>query len=217
MTNSSYRAIIFDLDGTLIDNHTSCVAAFNSLCRLFPQALDPKSEIQMEKIFRLFHLKRPAVSYRWFCKTYQWENAPSFAAFWALWLKLYMASITPFSDSIDTLKELRSRGYRIGMITNGDTHFQREKLKSSGLKEYLDHIIISGEIGIQKPDPRIYQISADVLGVDLSKCLFVGNTNSTDIAGAFNAGMDAMLVHNENNRLHAAYHAESVSALLDFL
>lgn len=213
MTHKQYRAVIFDLDGTLIDNQASFVVAYQKLCDLYPRVLKKTSKEQREELVMLHRVKDPQASFQKFCKNYGWDTAPSFEEYWTLWLKLYTDSAIPFSDSAQTLSYLKENGYRIGMITNGDSSLQRAKLASCGLLPYFDHVIVSGEEGIEKPNPLLFEQSAKALGVQISECLFVGDRNETDIAGTKNAGMDSFLVGTQKDLLGATYQNEHLSAL----
>ena len=217
MISKHYRAIIFDLDGTLIDNQVSFTVAYQKLSKLYPQVLRSDSAVQRDELVGFYRNKEPRKAFNDFCERYGWECPPTFEEYWALWWKIYTDSAVPFPCSDDTLSFLKSNGYLIGMITNGDSRYQRAKLNSCGLLPYFDHVIVSGEVGVDKPNPKLYFLSAEALGVSLSECLFVGNRSETDIAGAQNAGMDSMLVGTQKNLLGATYHAENVSALKEIL
>ena len=217
MEHKIYRAILFDLDGTLLNNSASHDAAYEKLCKIYPDVLRSDSREQKEDLIRLYSVKKTAAAYARFCETYQWDDHPEFTEFWNLWRTLYIDSAVPFPPAKETLAFLRQNGYQIGMITNGESDFQRAKLKSSGLLPYFDHVIVSGEVGVKKPQAEIYYLCADAMDVDVSQCLFVGDNPKTDIAGAKNAGMDSMLVGRRKNRLKATYKATDVSALQELL
>ena len=217
MENRTYRAILFDLDGTLLNNSASHDAAYEKLCKIYPNVLQWDSKEQKDALIRLYSVKKTATAYARFCETYQWDAHPEFAEFWSLWRSFYIDSAVPFPNAKETLAFLRQNGYRIGMITNGESDFQRAKLKFSGLLPYFDHVTVSGEVGVKKPQAEIYQLCADAMGVEISQCLFVGDNPKTDIAGAKNAGMDSMLVGRRKNKLKATYKAADVSALTELL
>ncbi len=217
MERRSYQAILFDLDGTLLNNRASHDGAYEKLCKIYPHVLRSDAKEQKEALIRLYSISDPKTAYVKFCETHQWDSPPAFAEFWSLWNTLYIDSAVPFPPVKETLDFLRQNGYRIGMITNGESDFQRAKLKSSGLLPYFDHVIVSGEVGVKKPQAEIYQLCADAMGVDILRCLFVGDNPQTDIAGAKNAGMDSMLVGKRKNRLKATYKAADVSALQELL
>lgn len=100
----------------------------------------------------------------------------------------FAAAGVPHPDVLPTLTVLRQRGYRIGIITNGTARTQACKLDYSGLRPYVDLVVLAGEEGIQKPDPRVFQMAAARLGVPCACCVYVGDHPQNDLAGARNAG-----------------------------
>lgn len=110
------------------------------------------------------------------------------------YLRAYRASWRAFPGALPLLRELRSRGVRLGVLTNGTEEQQRDKLARTGLDGAFDVVCTSERIGFQKPDERAFLALADALGVDPAACLFVGDDPAHDIAGARAAGMRALLV-----------------------
>lgn len=102
---------------------------------------------------------------------------------------------TPFDEAASVLQELRDRGMRIGLISNTMIHgrHHREDLRRFGLLHAFDDLIFSGDVGVWKPDRRIFQRSLDALGVDASEAFFVGDRIVDDVGGAQAAGMRAVL------------------------
>jgi len=101
---------------------------------------------------------------------------------------------TPRPGVIDTLAELRRRGIRTGLITvcSEDATDVWEETPFAGL---FDAEVFSCSCGLRKPDPRIYRLALDQLGVAPSEALFVGDGANDELAGAERAGMRAILVH----------------------
>ena len=87
----------------------------------------------------------------------------------------------------------------IGLITNfNDGPMQREKIRGAGLDGQFDGVYISGEIGVWKPEPGIFEHAASDLGVDPSDCVHIGNNIQSDVEGAIAAGMGAVLVEEDD-------------------
>lgn len=95
----------------------------------------------------------------------------------------------PYDDAEETLKELRSRGYLIGLISNGVSEEQRLKLEFAGLTDLVDSITVSGDIGIGKPDVRLFRHAMEKLGVTPEESMMVGDIFAKDVLGAKRAGM----------------------------
>jgi putative hydrolase of the HAD superfamily len=105
-----------------------------------------------------------------------------------------------FPEVDAVLRALQSR-YRLAIVTNGAPDLQREKLEGVGLVPYFAIITISGEVGIGKPDPRIFAHTLARLGVPSTQAVMVGNDLMRDIRGAQKAGITDIWV----NRTSAAY------------
>lgn len=82
--------------------------------------------------------------------------------------------------------------YLIGVLTNGFTEVQYNKLRSTGLDRYIQRMVISDEIGIQKPDPRIFRYAEEETGAAPDEILMVGDNPVSDIAGALGTGWRAI-------------------------
>ena len=97
-----------------------------------------------------------------------------------------------FDGSVPMLKELHKRGFITGVITNGPSILQQTKMEQSGLMPYCDIVVVSGDLPFAKPDRRIFEYTAEKLGLKTSECLYVGDHPVNDIAGAKLAGMQAL-------------------------
>lgn len=91
----------------------------------------------------------------------------------------------------EVLAELRRRGLKIGVLTNGRTAVQFAVMERLGLLPLVDDLIISEAATIAKPDPRIYEQALKRLGVSAGETLFVGDLPANDIAGLQAAGIRA--------------------------
>lgn len=91
---------------------------------------------------------------------------------------------------------------RLGMITNGSTEMQWEKIDQLALRDRFDEILVAGDLGIYKPDPRIFLRLAEALGVSPAETLFVGDSFESDVVGAAAAGMRTAWIRPQSNALH---------------
>ncbi len=90
------------------------------------------------------------------------------------------------------LEALRSRGIKTGVILNSwpdPGRVLRGDIERAGLTELLDTIVISSEVGMRKPDPGIFRLALDELGVEPHDAMFVGDRLETDVQGAAKLGM----------------------------
>ena len=91
--------------------------------------------------------------------------------------------------ALDTLRHL-SRHFRLGLITNGYSDSQRGRLDAAGLTSFFDPILISEEVGIAKPDARIFEMALDALELSAGDVIYVGDSIAHDRAGCQNAAID---------------------------
>jgi putative hydrolase of the HAD superfamily len=100
-------------------------------------------------------------------------------------------SLEPRPDALDTLAELRRRGHRLGLISvcSQDVPHVWDETPLAGA---LDELVFSCDVGISKPDPRIYEIACERLGVEPAECLFVGDGANDELPGAERVGMAAV-------------------------
>ena len=104
-----------------------------------------------------------------------------------------------YSDVEGVLKQLQ-QSYKLALVTNGSSDLQREKLEGSRLGRYFDIVIISGDLGIRKPDPRIFSTVIDRLGVSVEMAVMVGNSLESDIAGAQQVGIKSVWLNRDGKK-----------------
>jgi HAD superfamily hydrolase (TIGR01509 family) len=95
--------------------------------------------------------------------------------------------------SAESLRRLRDAGLLLGVVSNSDGRVE-EALQAAGLRGYFDVVIDSAVLGVEKPDPRIFQAALTALGVRPHEALYVGDLYEVDIVGARAAGMRAVLL-----------------------
>ena len=99
----------------------------------------------------------------------------------------------PYPDAIETLRTLRAKGYRIGVISNA-SHELPETLRRTGLAPFLDTITYSFEVGAEKPHPKIFLAAVARAGTTPERAVHVGDSFETDYLGARQAGLHAIVV-----------------------
>ena len=110
-----------------------------------------------------------------------------------------------FADAAPTLRALQGR-YRLAVLTNGAPAQQRAKLRESGLATYLETVIVSGEVGVGKPDPRVFGAALAALDVAPSTAVMVGDSIERDVAGAQAAGLHAVWLDRTGMDYHPGEH-----------
>lgn len=93
--------------------------------------------------------------------------------------------------ALEILEYLKERGYKLYATTNGFAFTQYNRIKKSGLEPFFDNIFISEEAGFQKPEKGYFDYCIDNISEkDRKKILIVGDSQSSDILGGINAGID---------------------------
>lgn len=91
--------------------------------------------------------------------------------------------------AVDLLRTLRGAGVRTGLLTNGPSWMQRRKVELLGLEEHLDAIGISEELGASKPDPAAFSATLELMDSAPGETVMVGDHLDWDVRGALAAGM----------------------------
>ena len=95
--------------------------------------------------------------------------------------------------TFEALEAFKSAGYKLAIVSNAEGQVEADA-KRFGLAKYFDVIIDSHIVGVAKPDPRIFQIALERLGVGPDEARFAGDIYSIDVEGARAAGIEARLV-----------------------
>lgn len=110
--------------------------------------------------------------------------------------RTWVSHLKLFPEVREVLKTLRPH-YKLGVISNGPSDLQRYKLKLFDLEREFDPIVISGEVGVAKPDPKIFRHALERAKVLPSEALYVGDSPTYDIAGAKGIGMKMAWVNRD--------------------
>lgn len=106
-----------------------------------------------------------------------------------LWL---LGECNTICKGAQELLAMLSKKYLIGVLTNGFTEVQYRKLQTTGLDRYIQRMVISDEIGIQKPDRRLFRYAESETGAKAESSIMVGDNPQNDILGAIDAGWNAI-------------------------
>lgn len=103
-------------------------------------------------------------------------------------------ALVPRTGAVATVRDLRARGLRVGVISMCSEEVP-ELWPDTDLHDLFDSTVFSCSVGLAKPDPRIYRLACDELGVDPLEAMFVGDGANDELAGAERVGMRAVLIH----------------------
>ncbi len=98
-----------------------------------------------------------------------------------------------FDDALPALRELRATGYRIGIVSNFEAWLEG-LLTSLEVMPFLDALVVSGVEGVEKPDPKIFEIALERIGTAAERTVYVGDSPEFDVAPALELGMRPLLI-----------------------
>jgi putative hydrolase of the HAD superfamily len=194
-----YEIIIFDADETLFDfkkserdafknvmlefdidydedHHLKIYQGINSaIWKEFEQGLITQEKLKVERFKRLSDKLNARFDENAFAKSY---------------MKHLANASFLFDDSIELVESLH-KDYRLTIVTNGLKDVQNNRIRESVLAKYFEDIVISEEVQVAKPDPRIYErVLSNINHTDKGKVLVVGDSLTSDIKGGINLGVD---------------------------
>ncbi len=124
-------------------------------------------------------------------------------------------------EGAEELVRYLAKKYPLTVVTNGFIEVQYEKFDKSGLCDCFSHIVLSEEVGCQKPNPRIYEEALRMNGVSAAEAVMIGDSWNSDIQGAINAGIDQIWVRKSKDPLpegqSATYLVQSLSEVMEIL
>lgn len=106
--------------------------------------------------------------------------------------------------TLEALEELKSQGYKLAIVSNAEGQVANDA-KRFGLAPFFDVIVDSFVVGVEKPDPRIFHIALERLGVSPEETRFAGDIYSIDMVGARAAGIEGALI-DQHGRYHWVDH-----------
>jgi putative hydrolase of the HAD superfamily len=106
--------------------------------------------------------------------------------------------------TVEALERLKSQGFKLAVVSNADGNVERDA-KDFGLAAFFDTIVDSHVVGVAKPDPQIFHIALERLGVTPKEARFAGDIYSIDMVGARAAGIEGALI-DQHDRYHWVEH-----------
>ncbi len=200
-------AVSFDVGGTLVEPWPSVGEVYASVAR--EEGLGELDPVRIERQFGLGWKARGMFDY----STEAWQSVVQASLHGLtspeeidrIFPKLYQRFAEPrawriYPDVLPTLEQLRSRGVRLLVISNWDRRLI-PLLRDLDLLRYFSSVTVSGELGVHKPDPRIFASACRQIGLPPQQLLHVGDSVREDLEGARNAGLHA--AHLDRHRDHS--------------
>ncbi|MFI4990549.1 MAG: HAD family hydrolase [Solirubrobacterales bacterium] len=204
------QAVLFDLDGTLMDHDAARVAGLRAHLAEWLPGIEAGELARLDEEWRrleALHYEEYAAGR---CSMQEQRrrrvrgmhealgraiDSDEAADEWfAAYLEGYRAAWSAFEDVHPALVSLGSAHpqAKLGVITNGEGEAQRAKLATIGLGERFSVVVASGEVGVAKPDPAIFVLACERLGVQRAQAAYVGDRLDLDAHGAAGAGLQGV-------------------------
>ena len=136
----------------------------------------------------------------------------------------FLALTTAYFSLLPGAEELvryLAEKYPLTIVTNGFVEVQYEKFDKSGLRDCFAHVVLSEEVGCQKPNPRIFEEALRMNGLQAEDVVMIGDSWNSDIQGAINAGIDQIWIRKSRDPLpegqSATYLVQSLSEVMEIL
>ncbi len=215
----NYDAIIFDLDGTLVDSHQFPIIASKYLFR----RLNLTSEVRFQQYLKAlvndyFHQMDEVVHGAPYKSSFQIIKDAIATGLSAIGLgaadelltaaakefsRLHLELAELFPGTLPLLTKLREHGIQMAAITNSFENHLEIILTRLGVRSFFDVLVDSGVVHTYKPHPRPFEYVVESLEVDKQSVLAVGDEFLADIVGAHNAGLDSVWINYRGNSLEA--------------
>ena len=119
-----------------------------------------------------------------------------------VYFKHRFEDIRIFDDVLPALKALRVK-YRLGILSNGNSYPER-----CGLEGRFDFVVFSQDYGVEKPDPRLFEVAVEQAGCSGQELLHVGDSLQSDVAGANRAGVRSVWLNRDGKRNDSEFQAD---------
>lgn len=208
LTQSTTKAIFFDMDNTLFDHDHSMRSGLSAV----QQEYTFLQRHQLEDLIKTYHLclktaydeyLERKITYQdtekrkielFFAKLgFKSPSVNQIIHFLATYKRAYRGTRRATLESVETLVRLRENNYRIAIVTNGEVDDQTCKAKDIGVFHLVDAVITSEQAGSRKPAHQIFDFALHELQVTPSEALMVGDSAYADIKGALGAKIRAVL------------------------
>ena len=214
------QAVLFDLDNTLFDHQASGRAGLKAFLRHLqatPSADLASSWFEIEQLSYDRFLSKE-ISFQEQRRERLRQFLPMIGLtdpveesqlddLFVTYLQNYERAWTAFRDAEPALQELRASGITVGVITNGNHHQQTSKIERIGLGRLMDGVFSSELTGYAKPAPEAFLIPCESMGISPAETLYVGDNYATDVAGARNAGLQALHLDRLERRRQGTIHS----------
>jgi len=204
----NYTHLIFDLDETLLDFKKTERVALSKTMHDYNIPYDETFHLPLyKKINKVLWddlekglIKQEEIKIRRFIDYKDALNAHFSPVDFAESFMNHLGNGSYLLDGAESLINSLAPHYQLIILTNGLTAVQKSRVGASPIGDYFEHLFISEEIGIAKPNPKLFdhvmtQLKMTHPEIKKSQCLMIGDSLTSDIQGGINAGIDTCWVN----------------------
>ncbi len=187
------KAVVFDMDDTLYGEKEYVRSGYRQIAAILPQVQNAE-----KKLWKFFEEKKPAIDELLNTEGIDSEETKLEC------IKTYRfqkPEIHLYDGVKEMIQELKRKGIKIGLITDGRPEGQRAKIEALGLEELVDEIIVTDEFGgaeFRKPNPLAFETMKERLDVEYSEMCYVGDNINKDFIAPQKLGMHTIWFKNQD-------------------
>ena len=219
---NNIKAIIFDAYGTLFDVNSAAEKCKNKIGKKWEDFANHWRTTQLEYTWLRSLMNRHKdfwqVTEDSLKKSMEAYNIE--ASMKNELLNLYKV-LSPFEEVLETLKSLKEQGYKLAILSNGTPNLLNDLVKTNNLENFFDDIFSIEEVGVYKPDTRVYDIPIKKYGIKKNEVIFL-SSNTWDVSGGGNYGYQSIWVNRnsivfDNLDYKPKYEIQSLIGILDII
>ncbi len=196
---NNIKAIIFDAYGTLFDVNSAAEKCKNKIGKKWEDFANHWRTTQLEYTWLRSLMNRhkdfwqvTEDSLKKSMKAYKIDTSMKNEL-----LNLYKV-LSPFEEVLETLKSLKKQEYKLAILSNGTPNLLNNLVKKNNLEIFFDDIFSIEEVGVYKPDAKVYDIPIKKYGIKKNEVIFL-SSNTWDVSGGGNYGYETIWVNRDNN------------------
>lgn len=221
------KAVVFDLDDTLISEYEYIQSGFRVIANFLSEKYQLSSEDAFSILMNLFQ-ENPKNVFNRMLEFYQIKYTMEDIKELIFLYRNHLPNISLYDDAKFILEHLSERNLKLGLITDGYKETQRNKLESLNINHYFNSIIVTDELGREfwKPHAKPYQLVKDELEVEFDEMIYIGDNLSKDFITAKQLGMKTIHIKrnegvykdlNFDQNYHAHQQVKTLEQIIEFI
>jgi putative hydrolase of the HAD superfamily len=189
------KAVIFDLDNTLYEELTYVMSGFQSVASFLSKRFNISQQLLFDDMLFFLDKDGRGAVFNNILEKHKLENDELMIKTLLAIYRNHTPNICIPDEAMDLLDDLKREGYKLGLITDGDSSMQLRKLESLSLTRKFDYILHTDVLGKDywKPSLTPFRILLEILDVEVGNAIYIGDKIDKDLVPARNLGIEAVL------------------------